>query len=56
MDCKICNGRKEIEVLVMGTDTEWVECYFCKPDEKIIQRNKKVKNINRRMNHTKNNI
>jgi len=45
MACKICNGRKEIEVLVMGTDTEWVECYFCKPDEKTIERINKIKKI-----------
>lgn len=27
--CQVCKGKKEIEVLVMGTDTELVECYMC---------------------------
>jgi hypothetical protein len=27
--CKICNGKKEIEVLVIGIDTEWIECPYC---------------------------
>ena len=43
--CKICNGRKEIEVLVMGTDTAWVECYHCKPDPRLIERKDKLNKI-----------
>jgi len=43
--CKICNGRKEIEVLVMGTDTDWVECPYCKLDEKIVERIKKINKL-----------
>ncbi len=27
--CKICNNTKETEVIVMGTDTEMVECPYC---------------------------
>lgn len=27
--CKMCKGKKEIEVIVMGTDTDWVECPKC---------------------------
>ena len=43
--CKICNGRKENEVLVMGTDTTWVECYHCKPDTRLIERKNKLNKI-----------
>jgi hypothetical protein len=32
-ECKICKDRKEIEVIVMGTDTDWVECPYCSPKE-----------------------
>ena len=37
--CKICNDSKLVEVLVMGTDTEWVECSYCsdKPEYKKFQ-------------------
>ena len=37
--CKICNDSKEMEVLVMGTDTEYVECSYCsdKPEYKKFQ-------------------
>jgi hypothetical protein len=34
MPCPICNDTREIEVLVMGTDTEIVECYYCSETEK----------------------
>lgn len=27
--CNICKDTKQIEVLIMGTDTEIVDCYFC---------------------------
>lgn len=27
--CKVCNDTKQMEVLVMGVDTEWVECSHC---------------------------
>lgn len=33
-NCKICNDTKEVEVLVMGTDTEMVECAYCSTKEK----------------------
>ena len=37
--CKICNDTKVMEVLVMGTDTEYVECSYCsdKPEYKKFQ-------------------
>jgi hypothetical protein len=37
--CKICNDSKQIEVLVMVTDTELVECSYCsdKPEYKKFQ-------------------
>jgi len=47
--CNICNGKKEIEVLVMGTDTDWVECPYCKPDEKVEERKEKIKIIKKKM-------
>ena len=28
-ECSICNDSKQMEVLVMGTDTEYVECSYC---------------------------
>jgi hypothetical protein len=43
--CNICNDRKEIEVIVMGTDTDWVECPYCKPDEKTVERIKKINKL-----------
>lgn len=29
VSCRVCNGRQQVEVLVMGTDTELVECPYC---------------------------
>jgi len=31
--CKICNDTKQIEVPIMGTDTEFVECPYCSEKE-----------------------
>jgi thymidine kinase len=45
--CDICNGRKEIEVIVMGTDTDWVECPYCKPSEEVIERARKIHKLKR---------
>ena len=45
--CKICNGRGETEVLVMGTDTDMVECAYCSKKEKykaFQESYKKIKN------------
>jgi len=47
--CDICNGRREIEVIVMGTDTDWVECPYCKPSEEVIERAKKIQQIKRKI-------
>jgi hypothetical protein len=47
--CNICNDRKEIEVIVMGTDTDWVECPCCKPSEEVIERAKKIMKIRRKV-------
>ena len=27
--CNICSDSKQIEVLIMGTDTQWIECPYC---------------------------
>lgn len=27
--CRICNDSKKVEGLIMGTDTDWVECSYC---------------------------
>ena len=29
VNCEFCKDSKEIEVIVMGTDTEYVECFYC---------------------------
>jgi CO dehydrogenase nickel-insertion accessory protein CooC1 len=44
--CKICNDSKRMEVLVMGTDTEFVECSYCsdKPEYKKFQESLKQNN------------
>jgi hypothetical protein len=47
--CNICNDRKEIEVIVMGTDTDWVECPYCKPSEEELERARKIKKIKKEM-------
>lgn len=31
--CITCKGSKQIEVIVMGTDTEMVECPYCSTKE-----------------------
>lgn len=31
--CEICKDTKEVEVLVMGTDTELVKCEYCNNKE-----------------------
>ena len=38
-DCPICGGGGRIEIPVMGTDMEWVECPMCtlKPEYKEFQ-------------------
>jgi len=35
--CKICNNKKLIEVLVMGTDVDWVECPYCSNKSEYIK-------------------
>ena len=42
--CKICKDCKQIEVLVMGTDTVWVECPYCinKNNNEITQKNNTI--------------
>lgn len=32
--CTICNDSKNIEVIVMGTDTDYVECPYCSDKDK----------------------
>ena len=38
-NCDICKDTKEIEVIVMGVDTDYVECPYCssKPKYKKFQ-------------------
>jgi len=37
--CRVCRDTKKIEVLVIGTDTEYVECPYCseKPEYEKFQ-------------------
>jgi len=49
--CQTCNGRKRIEVIVMGTDTDWVECPDCKPNKEVIERTKKIKQIKKNIKY-----
>ena len=39
--CKICDDSKQMEVLVMGCDTEFVECSYCSGGVNEVQQNKK---------------
>jgi sarcosine oxidase delta subunit len=43
--CKICNDTKEIEVQVMGTDFDWVECPYCSNKPEYLNFQNKYKSL-----------
>jgi tRNA(Ile2) C34 agmatinyltransferase TiaS len=50
--CKVCNDTKEMEVNVMGSDYQFVECSYCstKPEYKEFQ--EYVRNLNSKLYET----
>jgi hypothetical protein len=46
--CKICGDSKEVETIVMGTDTAMVECPYCSTKEKYMEFQKWVNNESKR--------